>query len=318
MVPPFVRSLSIALATLALGACKKESSDDSDDSGDNRFAARSLSEARAGFETTLLRRDSEQFEAPAPPEGMFDLIEYASPVGDLQAYVGSDPGDGKTHPAIIWLVGGFSNSISELPWNPGTPDNDQSAWAFRKAGIVMMYPSLRGGNRNSGAKEGLYGEVDDVLAAAEHLAKLPYVDADRIYLGGHSVGGTLALLVAESSDRFRAVFSLGPTDSTAHYGGRYVPFDVTDPTEVKLRAPVEWLDSISTPTFVIEGARGNIDALRHIKGRNSNPQVSVLEIKNGTHFNIIRPACEVAAAKIVADTGAEASITIDAGEITPR
>ena len=59
---------------------------------------------------------------------------------------------------------------------------------------IMMFPTLRGGNTNPGAREYLLGEVDDVLAAAEHLARLPYVDPQRIYLGGHSTGGTLALL----------------------------------------------------------------------------------------------------------------------------
>ena len=33
----------------------------------------------------------------------------------------------------------------------------------------MMFPSLRGGNNNPGSKEGFFGEVDDVLAAADLL-----------------------------------------------------------------------------------------------------------------------------------------------------
>ena len=69
--------------------------------------------------------------------------------------------------------------------------------AYRRAGIVMMYPSLRGGNDNPGRREGFLGEVDDILAAAEYLARESYVDPGRIYLGGHSTGGTLAMLAAE-------------------------------------------------------------------------------------------------------------------------
>jgi hypothetical protein len=42
----------------------------------------------------------------------------------------------------------------------------------------MMFPSLRGGNDNPGAREGFYGEVDDVVAASEFLARQPYVDLD--------------------------------------------------------------------------------------------------------------------------------------------
>ena len=53
-----------------------------------------------------------------------------------------------------------------------------------------------------------YDEVDDVLAAAEALADLPEVDSGHLYLAGHSAGGTLALLAAMSSQRFRAAASL--------------------------------------------------------------------------------------------------------------
>ena len=44
----------------------------------------------------------------------------------------------------------------------------------------MMFPTLRGGNTDiRGRKEFFYGEVDDVHAAANHLARLPYVDPAR-------------------------------------------------------------------------------------------------------------------------------------------
>src|SRR5436305_720847 len=130
-------------------------------------------------------------------------------IGPTAAYLSPDPRDGKKHPAIIWITGGDCNSIGDV-WTPEPRDNDQTAAAYRKAGILMMFPSLRGGNVNPGVREGFLGEVDDVLAAADFLAQQTYVEPGRIYLGGHSTGGTLVLLVAECSDRFRAVFSFGP------------------------------------------------------------------------------------------------------------
>jgi hypothetical protein len=149
------------------------------------------------------------------------------------------------HPAIIWLTGGFSNSIGDIAWTPGPASNDQSASGFRDAGIVMMYPPLRGGNNNPGYIETFYGEVDDVLAAAKALATLDYVDPKRIYLGGHSTGGTLALLVAAAGgDRFRAVFALGPVDNVVGYGADVLPFDLKNPKEAQVRAPVVWVSSI--------------------------------------------------------------------------
>ena len=68
-----------------------------------------------------------------------------------------------------------------------------------------------------------------MLAAADYLARQDYVDPKRIYLGGHSTGGTLVMLVAESTDRFRAVFSFGPADDVRGYGPSYLPFDTSEP-----------------------------------------------------------------------------------------
>jgi hypothetical protein len=139
-------------------------------------------EARHGFQTKLVRREKVGEAPPAPPSNVLKLVHYRAPLGDNAAHISLAPIDGKKHPAIIWIVGGFSNSIGDAAWAPSPQSNDQSASGFRGQGIVMMYPSLRGGNTNPGCKEGGYGEVDDVLAAAKYLASLNYVDASRIYL----------------------------------------------------------------------------------------------------------------------------------------
>lgn len=171
----------------------------------------------------------------------------------------------------------------------------------------MMYPSLRGGNTNPGSIEACYGEVDDVLSAAKHLAALPYVDPKRIYLGGHSTGGTLALLVAETgTTQFRAVFSLGPVESVAGYGQDSLPFDVKDARESRLRAPIVFLPAIACPTFVFEGAdpeRSNISSLRRLRAANTNALVRFHPTPDATHFTLIAPWVEFAADQIVADTG---------------
>ena len=144
-----------------------------------------FSEARGAFETKLTTQTTNDYDIPAPPQGVFDLIHYESNVGDLAAYISSDPKDGQKHPLIIWIIGGWGNSISALPWSYPDWDNDQTASAFREAGILMMYPSFRGGNGNPGYQETMYGEIDDIVSAYEYAVSLPYVDPDRVYLGGH-------------------------------------------------------------------------------------------------------------------------------------
>src|SRR5262249_22746789 len=153
-------------------------------------------EARKGFVTKIVENGDPPTAPDQPDGGPFELIRYKSPVGPLAAYLIKDPGDGKKHPAIVWITGGDTNSIGDV-WSPADRSNDQTASGFRKAGIVMMFPSQRGGNDNPGKREGFYGEVDDILAATDHLAALPYVDPEQIYLGGHSTGGTMVMLVGE-------------------------------------------------------------------------------------------------------------------------
>ena len=80
------------------------------------------------------------------------------------------------------------------------------------------------------------------------------MDPARLYLGGHSTGGTLVLLVAASSDRFRGVFSFGPVDDVSGYGSQFLPFNTWSRREIELRSPIYWLHSVRSPTFVFEGS----------------------------------------------------------------
>jgi poly(3-hydroxybutyrate) depolymerase len=82
-----------------------------------------------------------------------------------------------------------------------------------------------------------YDEVDDVLAAGEYLSKQPYVDANRVFVAGHSVGGTMALLAAMASKRFLAGASFEGVCYEPQFvtRGKAMPFDSTDPREIQLR-----------------------------------------------------------------------------------
>jgi acetyl esterase/lipase len=276
----------------------------------------SLTDARRGFQTKLVRRPSSPQPAPQPPPGVFDRAYYDSPAGRLAAYLTPDPRDGEKHPAIIWITGGDCNSIDEGCWQEGPPSNDQSASAFRKAGIIMMFPSLRGGNNNPGVKEGFLGEVDDVLAAADYLGKQPWVDGNHIYLGGHSTGGTLALLVAESSDRFRAIFSFGPADNVARYPPEFLPFDTSNRREIELRSPGPWLASIKSPTFAFEGTvQGNLAALQAMARSSTNPNAHFLAVRGADHFSALAPVTRLIANKMLADNGPRSSLTFTEEEL---
>jgi acetyl esterase/lipase len=278
----------------------------------------SLADARKGFQTKLVRKSPPKEPVETPPAKVFTLVKYDAPVGQLAAYLTPDPGDGQKHPAIVWITGGDCNSIGDV-WSRATPDDDQTAAQYRQAGVVMMFPSLRGGNDNPGQREGFLGEVDDVLAAADYLAKQPYVDPARVYLGGHSTGGTLALLVAECSGRFRAVFSFGPVDDVSGYGpdNVWTPFDVRSDREAAVRSPGRWLADVTSPTFVFEGtSRGNIDSLKAMASDSKNPNLHFYPVRGATHFSVLAPVNRFLAEKVLKDDGPTCNIAMTGAEVT--
>lgn len=271
--------------------------------------SQSLDQARAAHKTNLIRQVQSNEPPAIPPTNVFELVGYEAPSGTSAAYVTPDPKDGKKHPAIIWITGGECNTIGDV-WSDQPSENDQTAAAYRKHGIVMMFPSLRGGNQNPGYIEGFYGEVDDVIAAYDYLAAKPYVDPQRIYLGGHSTGGSLVMLVAASTDKFRAVISFGPVEDVTGYNEpNWVPIGTSDRKEISLRSPLAWLHSIKTKTIVIEGAeQGNASSVKAMERANKNPLVEFHVVPNKDHFSILAPVNNYLASEILADNESEKSI----------
>ncbi|MFO0756570.1 MAG: alpha/beta fold hydrolase [Byssovorax sp.] len=262
-----------------------------------------LQTARAGFRTqaaaTSYQADGPP-EAP-PPGGAFTLVKYRSPVGPLAAYVSRDPGDGKKHPAVLWAHGGFGGI---------GPDTLAQIEPFAREQIVVMCPSFRGENDNPGRFEMFYGEVDDALAALDHLSHLPYVDPYRIYVVGHSSGGTIALLLAESTAQPRAVFSLGGAPNVERvvaeggYSQASPPFPRDRAKEAELRSPLNFLSAITVPTHYFEGARVFDQAADAVKmdigAHRVGAPVTVDLIAGGDHFSIVNPLLSMIARKIAA------------------
>lgn len=290
----------ISVLVLAGTGCKQAGKGESSNGG------LTLAAARKNFHTRIVKTEGAQGEVETPPADMFSVVEYPSGIGKMPAYLSHVPDDGQLHPAMIWITGGFGNDIGDV-WTPQEQDNDQSAAVIRHAGVVMMYPAQRGGNTSPGSDESCYGEVDDIIAAADFLSKQKGIDPKRIYLGGHSTGGTKAILVAECSNKFRAVFSLGPAAAIADYGKEHFTFDESNKKEFELREPIRWLSSLSAPLYVFEGTAGNIDALKDMKDQaidQGNKLTHFYEVKDKDHFSEILPVTTLIAQKISADNKA--------------
>src|SRR5262245_27774316 len=196
-------------------------------------------EARSRFRTRLLRNgpSPQKQSMPSPPAGV-SVVEYTSGDLRLKAWLNRPSDEASKHGAVLYLHGGFAFGAGD--WEQSKPDRD--------AGFVVMMPILRGENGQPGAFSYFYDEVDDVLAAAEHLIKEPYVDSKRVFLAGHSVGATMTLLTAMTSKLFRAAASFDGSPYWAPFVDALdLPFDKSDPREIYLRSPLPYTGSLKCP-----------------------------------------------------------------------
>lgn len=53
--------------------------------------------------------------------------------------------------------------------------------------------------------------ADDVIAALEYLLGLPYVDKERVAVGGVSLGGLVSVMAVPREPRFKALISMALT-----------------------------------------------------------------------------------------------------------
>ena len=204
-------------------------------------------DARKAFKTKLVEVGPapQTFEPETPPPGVKE-IEYTSGNLKLKAWIDPPPIGGPLRPAVLYLHGGFAFGAED--WDQCEP--------FRKAGFVTMVPMLRGENGLPGSFSLFYNEVDDVMAAGDRLAATPGVDPKRLYLAGHSAGGTLTLLTAMTTRRFvKAASFSGSPDQVAFTRDQpeLVPFDRDDPREFAMRSPLAYFQSFKCPVRMYYG-----------------------------------------------------------------
>jgi formylglycine-generating enzyme required for sulfatase activity len=199
------------------------------------------------------------------------------------------------------------------------PDDWDVTKPYRDAGFVVLALTLRGENGQPGYFSYFYDEVDDVLAAAESLSKQPFVDPNRLYLAGHSAGGTMTLLAAMASKRFRAAAALSgcPDQMGGFRTTTGLPFDKSDPRELQLRSPMAYATSFKCPLRIYSGTK---EIAFHLmssrtaalaKGRGLD--VEALQVE-GNHTTMLLPAIKQSIAFFLRNPAQE---SVANGEIAP-
>ena len=246
------------------------------------LAAPPLLAARKGFTTKLTKKISEP--AGQPPSGL-ERVTF----GKLHGWLAKPAAPEKVKvPAVVFLAGGFPGGGYDPRGRP-----------FSDAGAVVLYPTYRGTDGNPGAQESFFGEVDDVLAAVAFVMAQEVVDPQRVYLVGHGTGGTLALLVAASTDKLAGVVAFGPAAEACTYGANELRFDVSKTKECELRAPMKHLTARNVRVWIIEGESGRTADLRALQ--EAGAKSTFITVANANHFDVVEPVGALAAQELMKD-----------------
>ena len=257
------------------------------------------------FDSKLILTEKSFQKTPPLPSviGSFELIEFESDGMSLKALINQAPARKQIKsPAIVYLHGGFALRTSELAVTN----------KMTEAGFIVMAPSYRGENDNPGSFELFMGEVRDAKSAIAWLANQPFVDQDRIYVFGWSVGGGIALNLSLHDDL--------PVNFSASSAGIYdldlikswateddfikFPYDYRNDQENHFRLPIYHLtDMVRThTTYIGSDDDFNIhnDTYQHLYPDNGT-LLTILKIP-GDHVSSLEQAIDLFLEDIKAKT----------------
>ncbi|QQS40527.1 MAG: alpha/beta fold hydrolase [Acidobacteriota bacterium] len=247
------------------------------------------------FRTKLIRKEK-SFQAAEPLEDGrdgFQLVTYSSDGMILKALLKKGQAAKRDRrPAVVYLHGGFALTYGQMEFTRG----------FSEAGFVVLAPSWRGENSNPGHFELFLGEVRDAKAAVRWLAKQDYVDPERIYIFGWSVGGGIALNLSLHGD-----IPVRLSGSSAGIYDRelirswateddYIkfPYDHTDERENYFRLPIYNLKSMVRPHIAFVGSEDGYDDAAKLLADLYPDQKTRLDLRKlaGDHVSSVKPAVE--------------------------
>ena len=139
----------------------------------------------------------------------------------VQSFIVKPPGfdPGKQYPVLFLLHGGPQGAWGEswsYRWNPQV---------FAAAGYVVVMPNPHGstgyGQAFTDAVSGNWGgrAYNDIMAVADNVAMLPYVDSERMSAAGGSYGAYMIDWILGHTTRFKALVShAGVYDLTSEAG----------------------------------------------------------------------------------------------------
>jgi dipeptidyl aminopeptidase/acylaminoacyl peptidase len=168
---------------------------------------------------------------------------------------------GRKYPTLLRIHGGPNGQ-------------DEHAFSFEREifaanGYVVLAVNYRGSNgRGTAYQKAIYAdwggkEVVDLLGAMDELQKRPFIDSDRLGIGGWSYGGILTDYTIATDTRFKAAASgagsalqlsmYGVDEYITQYENEIGPPWKSQDLWIKISYPFFHADRIKTPTLFLGG-----------------------------------------------------------------
>ncbi len=211
--------------------------------------------------TNLNQALLDQYELTPYEEFSVEGAEKTRVHGFLLKPPGFDPS--RKYPVLMLIHGGPQGSWTQswtYRWN---------AQVFAAAGFVVVMPNPRG---STGYGQKFIDEInadwggrayDDLMAAADYAANLPYADSTRMAAAGASYGGYMVNWILGHTTRFKALVShAGVFDLQSESGEteelwfpiwefKGMPWDNTE--NYTRWSPSHFVKEFKTPTLVVHG-----------------------------------------------------------------
>ncbi len=165
---------------------------------------------------------------------------------------------GSRYPVVVYVYGGPGGARVNWAWPP------LLLQLFASKGFGVLELDNRGtGNRSKAFDDAIYlrmgkVEVEDQLLGTDFLRTLPWVDAERIGVFGHSYGGFMTVMcMAQAPEVFKAGVSVAPVSGwelyDTHYTERYLSTPQANPDGYLQSSVFPYIDNLRGELLLIHG-----------------------------------------------------------------
>ena len=166
----------------------------------------------------------------------------------------------RKYPVLMHVYGGPGINTVNDRWGGAN-----FAWyqMLAQNGYIIVSIDGRGtGYRGAKFKKVTYGQLgkfesDDQIEGANYLAKLPYIDENRIGIWGWSFGGYMTSLSLTKTDKFKMGIAVAPVTTWRYYDSIYTERYLGLPKDNKdgydNNSPIQFADKMSGKYLLIHG-----------------------------------------------------------------